>query len=143
MMWFDPYKALAEIEARGACDDPPSASPQPVLSVVSVLSEGGQPIPPAATGPGRIAQIARIARPPVQNPEIGREAARPEDLPAPEAFAHGRSVTGKPLTWTGRVVSLEAWRRLSDWERHGSTGKMWNGLSRQWEPMEGGAHDPA
>lgn len=135
MMWFDPYKALAEIEARGLSpEDPPCASGQPVLSVVS---EGGRPMPPAAVGQGGIARIAQIARPPVQNPKIGREAARPEYLPAPEAFTHGRSVTGKPLTWTGRIVSLDAWRRLSDWERHGSTGKLWNGLTGQWEAEAG------
>lgn len=54
-------------------------------------------------------------------------------------FRHGRSVAGSPVTWTGKVVSLDEWRRLSEWERHGSTGKVWNGLTRQWEPMGGGA----
>lgn len=54
-------------------------------------------------------------------------------------FRHGRSVAGIPVTWTGKVVSLDEWRRLSEWERHGSTGKVWNGLTRQWEPMGGGA----
>lgn len=51
-----------------------------------------------------------------------------------EPYRHGRAVNGNPRTWTGRVVSLEEWRRLSDWERDGSTGKVWNALTRQWEP---------
>jgi hypothetical protein len=72
-----------------------------------------------------------------------------------ETIAHDRSATGNPArdadggpygkaaggwqrTWTGKVVSLADWRNLSEWERHGSTGKMWNGLTRQWEP-DGGA----
>lgn len=49
-------------------------------------------------------------------------------------FRHGKSFTGNPRTWTGKVVSLDAWRNLNEWERHGSTGKMWNGLTQQWEP---------
>lgn len=52
----------------------------------------------------------------------------------PEAFPHGVSINGMPRTWTGRVVSLEEWQRLSDWDRHGSTGKVWNGLTRNWQP---------
>ena len=51
-------------------------------------------------------------------------------------FRHGRSVTGSPLTWTGRIVSLTEWRRLSEWERDGSTGKLWNGITQQWEPAK-------
>ena len=140
MMWFDPYKALAKIEARAACDDPPSASRHPDLAVVT---EGGQAMPPADNGPRGIAQIARIARPPAQNPKIEREGARPDDMADGDAFTHGKGINGTPRTWTGRVVSLDEWRRLSDWERHGSTGKLWNGLTQQWEPLEGRAHDPA
>ena len=51
-----------------------------------------------------------------------------------KASPYGRAVGGGQLTWTGKVVSLDAWRALSEWERHGSTGKMWNGLTQQWEP---------
>lgn len=66
--------------------------------------------------------------------------AKPDDppQPTPEAFPYGVGVTGNPRTWTGRVVSLDEWRRLSEWDRHGSTGKIWNGLTRQWEPKNGG-----
>ena len=47
---------------------------------------------------------------------------------------YGESLNENPKTWTGKVVSLDEWRRLSEWEKHDSTGKMWNGLTRQWEP---------
>ncbi len=48
-------------------------------------------------------------------------------------YPHGQTVAGNPRTWTGKVVSLADRRDLSDWERHGSTGKQWNGQTRQWE----------
>ncbi|WP_164887689.1 hypothetical protein [Paenirhodobacter populi] len=56
-----------------------------------------------------------------------------------DAFPYGRNFDGRPRTWTGKVVSLDEWRRLSDWDKHGSSGKVWNGITRQWEPMDGGA----
>ena len=28
---------------------------------------------------------------------------------------------------------MDEWHALSEWDRHGSTGKMWNGITRQWE----------
>lgn len=58
-----------------------------VKSVKSVMSAGG--IPVQATAP---------------------------DGQVNDPFRHGRSVTGSPLTWTGRIASLDEWRRLSDWE---------------------------
>ena len=50
------------------------------------------------------------------------------DAPSP----HGQTA-GRQRSWTGKVVSLADWRNLSEWERHGSTGKLWNGLTQQWE----------
>ncbi len=49
---------------------------------------------------------------------------------------YGCDCGGRPKTWTGQIVSLSNWKRLSAWERHGSTGKKWNGLTGQWEPEE-------
>ena len=93
-------------------------------------------MPPVDTGPGKMAQTALVARTVAPKPEIAPEAAKPANLvqAAPDAFAHGRSVAGNARAWTGRVVCLADWRKLSDWEKHGSTGKIWNGLTRQWEP---------
>jgi hypothetical protein len=66
---------------------------------------------------------------PVAGPAPSRDAADP--------FRHGRSVTGAPRTWTGRVVSLDDWRRLSAWERHGPDGRLFCGACRAWV-MPGG-----
>lgn len=51
----------------------------------------------------------------------------------PRAF----SITGRPKTWTGRVVSLDEWRKLSAWDRHGPDGRMFCGACREWV-MPGG-----
>ena len=52
---------------------------------------------------------------------------KPEPTPSaggePDMWRHGASVAGNPLTWTGRVVSLDAWRNLTEWERHGPDGR--------------------
>ncbi|WP_299351574.1 hypothetical protein [uncultured Shimia sp.] len=50
-----------------------------------------------------------------------------------EKYPYGRAVAGSPRTWTGKVVSLAEWRELSEWDKHGNTGKHWSGLTRQWE----------
>jgi len=86
-----------------------------VSSVMSVLSEGVRDAA-ARFGGGQA---------PVPTP-------RPADIQENHQTRHGVSVAGYPLTWTGRVVSLDEWRRLTAWERHGPDGRMWNGLSGQW-----------
>lgn len=134
MRWFDAYRALAEIE-RGdmPLSDPPSA---PRLSVVS---EGGNPPEPAPEGAARLARLARLAPAPDRNPETPPEVERPADPadPARDTFKHGRSITGDPRTWTGRIVSLAEWRRLSDWDRDGPNGRHFYGDTRCWEPPRG------
>jgi hypothetical protein len=52
-------------------------------------------------------------------------------------YPHGMGVNGFPLTWTGKPVSHSDWARLSTWEKDGSTGQVWNGLTGAWE-AEGG-----
>lgn len=47
-------------------------------------------------------------------------------------FRHGRSVNGNPKTWTGRIVSLDEWRKLSEWDRHGPDGRLFCGICRAW-----------
>ena len=51
----------------------------------------------------------------------------------PDQFRHGFTFTGRPKTWTGKIVSLDEWRRLSAWDRHGPDGRVWNGKTRAWE----------
>jgi hypothetical protein len=72
---------------------------RPVLSVLSVLSEGVSA--DAATSP-------RVARPPA----------------SPSA--------SEQRTWTGRIVSLAEWRRMTEWERAGPNGRLWCGLCQSW-----------
>lgn len=103
VMWFDAQAALANIE-EGAL--PPSD-------------------PPTQAG---LAQIARLARPPVRNPE-----AAPRADTGADDFQHGFAFDGRPRTWTGRVVSVAVWRDLSEWERHGPNGRHWNGITKEWE----------
>ena len=51
-------------------------------------------------------------------------------------YPHGRTFDGTPKTWTGKIVSLAAWRQLSGWEKHGPNGRHWNGITRSWEILE-------
>jgi hypothetical protein len=69
--------------------------------------------------------------------EGARDAARPDA----SLFPHGEAAGGRPRTWTGRVVSLNDWRTLTDWERHGPNGRHWNGITRRWEQPHGGGDD--
>lgn len=62
-----------------------------------------------------------------------------EDIPLtkPEKTSpYGQTHGGRQHTWTGKIVSLDAWRALSEWERHGSKGKMWDGSTQQWGNTE-------
>lgn len=59
--------------------------------------------------------------------QVGSATAARDD------WKHGVAINGYPRTWTGKVVSLDAWRELSEWERHGPNGRVWNGISKSWE----------
>lgn len=59
-------------------------------------------------------------------PMPSRDAA-PADDP-PRAY----SIAGRPLTWTGRIVSLDEWRTLSEWDRHAPDGRLFCGACREW-----------
>ena len=115
-MLFDAQAALADILKS----QPPIATPatfatnSPVPALVSQLSRVSQPVTPANGCTGSFGTAA-------------------QPLPA-GAYRHGRDLQGNPKTWTGRAVTLEVWHELTDWERNGSTGKVWNGLMRAWEP---------
>lgn len=106
-MWFDASAALADLgigQENGT---------RPIATTATSAT------PAQRTAPN-VAEVASVATPPAGNQK-------------PDHSRHGASVAGHPLIWTGRVVSLDEWRRLSEWGRHGSTGKVWDGLARQWE----------
>lgn len=126
-MWFDVQAALAEIE--GGDIPAPEAYP-PATSATP------------ATKPARVANVASVATPPAQHPEAdtpkaASRVARVASVATPEAFPHGVSIAGNPCTWTGRIVSLDAWRQLTEWERHGPNGRHWCGIARNWIEPKG------
>ncbi len=96
-----------------------------VLSVKSVLSDREMSAP-NGDSTGIVSQMSQEGSPEIRNPTP----------PSAVLQSHGRDVSGNPKTWTGGAVTLAAWRSLSDWGRHGSTGMVWNGLTWAWEPMK-------
>ena len=60
-------------------------------------------------------------------------SAPPPSMPNSDCLFHGIVGNSYRRTWTGKVVSLDDWRQMTDWDQHGSTGKLWNGITRQWE----------
>lgn len=156
-------RATCAIPAHSNSTNSTNSTPQPSQSESATLAEiSASPVATPATtvtNPPRGALVSPLPqrhsaeiKPRPQPAEV--RAFAPPEIPAPsatapsrpalslaahDAFPYGRSFDGKPMTWTGKVVSLEAWRRLSDWQKHGSTGMVWNGLTQAWEPMDGGA----
>lgn len=89
-----------------------------------------------AKSTGHDPQISRLAGLAAPNPQIYElEGSANATVKRAEPFtsAYGLSVAGNPKTWTGRVVSISEWRKLSEWDRHGPNGRLWNGLTRSWE----------
>lgn len=138
-MLFDVRAALAEIlndapvccDIRDSCDTAPVKSHESRKLQPSAIAVPAQPstgaTAPAATPPNREDCGNRNSNGTGLAPRLG---AFP---PSREAMPYRQSVTGSACTWTGRIVSLDEWRKLTEWDRHGSTGKMWNGLTGQWE----------
>ena len=120
-MWFDARAKLAEIAGN-----PPAT---PATSATNRAE--------AAPGVAKVASVATLLP---QKPRVA-PAAEPNRTgraaPA-DAFTHGTSPGGRPVTWTGRVVSLDEWRGLTDWQRHGPRGAIWNATTGRWKQPEGG-----
>jgi len=115
-MWFDTRAKLEE--SAGQPPAPFAATVAPV-SQVSQVSQRPKANKPAL----RVAEVASVATPPAR-------AERPDQGAA--AFPYGSSPGGRPLAWTGRVVSLADWRTLTDQERHGPNWRHWCGVTKQW-----------
>jgi hypothetical protein len=109
-MWFDAQYALSCLDGaeqprpKAAPPQEPETTSEPILAGIAGLAGGA-------------AQISKT-QPSVRQTEI--------------TFPYGESVGGRPLTCTGRVVSLDAWRSLTAWEKHGPNGWRWCGQSRAW-----------
>ncbi|AXI43530.1 hypothetical protein [Sulfitobacter sp. SK011] len=110
-MLFDPRLALAEIEKQAVT---------PATSATSATQERETAL--------KVAKVAEVAA-------LPRQIRKTNDK-APDDHRHGFALGGRPKIWTGKVVSLDEWRRLSEWEKHGPNGRHWNGITRQWELPE-------
>lgn len=119
-MWFDAQAKLAEIVGEPPATSATSATQAPAARPVSQLSQVSQH-PDARKPAPAVASVASVATP--------LPSARPFE---PGAAPFRKSPGGRVLTWTGRVVSLDAWRELTEWERHGPNGRHWCGLCRGW-----------
>jgi hypothetical protein len=115
MKLFDPRAALAEIEKRG--------------SAPATLATSATQAPEVRP---HVAGVADVAAPPVPK----RGASVPQGRGVASDMPHGFAVGGSPKTWTGCIVSLDDWRRLSDWDKHGPNGRHWNGITKEWEVSE-------
>lgn len=73
---------------------------------------------------------ARLAQ--ERKEEERRQQAERREAEIRATYKHGVSVAGNPITWTGRIVSKEDWLKLSDWEKHGPDGKIWDGSANAW-----------
>lgn len=86
-------------------------------------------LPQAVCARPDLLQVPAVCR--ADNPN---ESAAASSVPRKATdMGHGLSPGGRPLTWTGKVVSLDEWRSLNEWERHGPDGKRWNALTQAWE----------
>lgn len=124
-MWFDAVAYLVELETGGGSPANPANPANPPghdvpISENSEISRGWMPRDSAATGPGGQLWPSHDRR----------WRAHLSGLAATEVVP---AFTGKRKTWCGRLVTQEEWLNLSDWDRHGSTGKLWDGVSGQWE----------
>jgi hypothetical protein len=123
-MWFDARAKLAEIAGHPPATSATTATQAPAARPVSRLSQVSQP-PEALKLALRVASVATVATP-----------LQPEPFRAtPDTFPYGTACNmgDAPRTWTGRIVSLDDWRRLTEWEKHGPNGRHWNGITKRWE----------
>ena len=122
-MLFDAQAELADI-----------LKSQPRVATIATIATNQAIRPP-------LSQVSRLSQPvPPETRQVVSPSAVPEPVPE-DAFRHGRDINGNPKTWTGRIVSFAVWRELSDWDKHGSTGQVWNGRRQAWEP-ENDANQP-
>ncbi|MEM9788324.1 MAG: hypothetical protein AAF801_17635 [Pseudomonadota bacterium] len=118
---FDPYAELAKIQKSG-CTPATSAT-----FATNTTLEASEPQPEG----GKCRNVANVATGQGQNRVFEKSS-----MATQSDMRHGLSPGCRPLTWTGKVVSLEEWRDLTDWEKHGPDGKHWNALTQQLETSD-------
>lgn len=66
-------------------------------------------------------------------PYTGEVYTKPNGEPCTRAeFPHGIGIGGLPRTWTGRVVGWRDWPVLSEWDKNGPDGRIWDGIAQAW-----------
>lgn len=123
-MFFNPKAALAEIEKQGAT--PATSATSATLCIKS---------------PQKVADVADVAAP---LPNISKSGPRDKvtenvakvaggDRHFPKTdMRHGFAANGDPKTWTGKIIPLDAWPNLTEWDRHGPNGRLYCGVCQQW-----------
>lgn len=119
-MWFDAQAELAKLGGGREIETCPPAT-----------------IATSATPRPSVAIVAEVAAPPATSAATVQYAApRAASVATPNASivsTQYETAGGRVTTWTGRVVSLDEWRRLTAWQRYGPNGRRWCGISQLWE----------
>lgn len=115
-MWFDAQTELAKLAGGRENDTRPPAT-----------------LATPATPRARVAIVADVAMHPATTAQpITPNAASVATLTTPQINPKSETVGGRMTTWTGCVVSLDEWRRMTDWQRHGPNGRLWCGNEQAW-----------
>lgn len=117
-MWFDVNAALAEILAEA-----PAKPANPAKQADPISNLAGLAGPEASKSQEAVAPVRLDPTPP--------EPASPGPDTV-EDFPFGVSVGGRPLTSTGRIVSLEDRRKMSPAERRGPSEFCRSGDTGNW-----------
>lgn len=129
-MWFDAQAELAKLGGGRESDTCPPATTATLATNAPGVAKVAIVAAPLATTATSAAPAQRPA-PRVAN--VVSVATRSASEINPQADTAGGRVT----TWTGRVVSLDEWRRLTAWERHGPNGRQWCGIISTWTNQKG------
>lgn len=131
-MWFDARAALVRIEsgahptpeALDRADAQGSRNSQP-----PAVQSGNRTAQPA---PAQFARFAGFATPRRTEPEPSPCASLDT-----RGFSYGTAcdLGDYPRTWTGRIVAVAEWKRLTDWERDGPNGRLWCGKCQAWHEV--------
>jgi hypothetical protein len=132
-MFFDAKAKLAEIQNRKGLPANPanSANLRPRLAGLAELAVGETENVETETP----AQSRESQQSQPQAVPFGTDTGQPKpSAPAPSRDADTPPLTdtGRVKTWTGKIVSLDDWRNMSEWERHGPKGRIWCGIHREW-----------
>lgn len=126
-MWFDAQAELEKLGGERESDTCPPATPATPATNASGVAKVAIVAAPLVTTATSATPAQRIA------PHVA-SVATPT---APEIKPHDQTVGGRVTTWTGRVVSLDEWRKLTEWERHGPNGRHWCGIISTWTHQKG------